>query len=72
MFRDTELATVFDTLEKLYDIEITTENKDILSCMLTAKFQDMNIEEILDKIAINFSLTIEKNDNTFEISGDGC
>jgi hypothetical protein len=40
--------------------------------MLSAKFQDMNIEEILDKIAINFNLTIEKNKNTFEISGDGC
>jgi len=72
MFRDTELSTVFDTLEKLYDTEILTKNKDILSCMLSAKFQDMNIEEILDKIAINFNLTIEKNDNTFEISGDGC
>ena len=72
MFRDTELSTVFDTLEKLYDTGISTKNKDILSCMLSAKFQDMSIEEILDKIAINFNLTIEKNDNTFEISGDGC
>jgi ferric-dicitrate binding protein FerR (iron transport regulator) len=72
MFRDTELSIVFETLEKLYDTEILTKNKDILSCMLSAKFQDMNIEEILDKIAINFNLTIEKNDSTFEISGDGC
>ncbi len=72
MFRDTELSTVFDTLEKLYDTEILAKNEEILSCMLSAKFQDMDIEEILDKIAINFNLTIEKNNNTFEISGDGC
>jgi ferric-dicitrate binding protein FerR (iron transport regulator) len=72
MFRDTELSTVFETLEKLYDTEILAKNEDILSCMLSAKFQDMDLEEILDKIAINFNLTIEKNNNTFEISGDGC
>jgi ferric-dicitrate binding protein FerR (iron transport regulator) len=72
MFRDTELSTVFEILEKLYDTEILAKNEDILLCMLSAKFQDMNIEEILDKIAINFNLTIEKNKNTFEISGDGC
>ena len=72
MFRDTELSTVFETLEKLYDTEIRAKNEDILLCMLSAKFQDMNIDEILDKIAINFNLTIEKNNNTFEISGDGC
>ena len=72
MFRDTQLSTVFDTLEKLYDTEIQVKNEDILSCMLTAKFENNDIEEILDNIAINFNLTIEKNNNTFEISGEGC
>ena len=72
MFRDTELSTVFDTLEKLYDTEIQVKNEDILLCMLSAKFEDNDIEEILDKIAISFNLTIEKNNTTFEISGEGC
>lgn len=72
MFRDTRLSTVFDTLEKLYDTRIITQNEDILSCELTAKFQDISVQEILDKIAIIFNLTIEEKNNTFEISGDGC
>ena len=72
MFRDTRLSVVFSTLEKLYEKEIMIKDEAILSCELTAKFQDMDIEEILDKIAINFNLTIQKTNNTFEISGEGC
>jgi ferric-dicitrate binding protein FerR (iron transport regulator) len=72
MFRDTELSAVFRTLERLYEMKIIIKNEKILSCVLTGKFQDMEIEEILEKIAINFNLTILKYNNTFEISGDGC
>jgi ferric-dicitrate binding protein FerR (iron transport regulator) len=72
MFRDTKLSTVFSTLERLYEAEIIIKNEDILSCKLSGKFQDENIDEILDRIAVIFNLTILKNNNTFEISGDGC
>lgn len=72
MFRETRLAVVFSTLGKLYEKEIIVKNEAILTCELTAKFQDMDIDEILDKIAINFNLTIQKTNNTFEISGEGC
>jgi ferric-dicitrate binding protein FerR (iron transport regulator) len=72
MFRDTELSAVFITLERLYEKKITIKNDKILSCVLTGKFEDMDLEEILDKIAISFNLTVLKNNDTFEISGDGC
>jgi len=72
MFRDTQLSMVFKTLERLFDTEIITKNENILSCELNGKFQDENIDEILDRIAEIFNLTIQKNNNTFEISGDGC
>jgi len=72
MFRDTELSIVFETLERLYESEIIIKSEDILSCELSGKFQDENIDEILDRIAVIFNLTIQKNNNTFEISGDGC
>jgi ferric-dicitrate binding protein FerR (iron transport regulator) len=72
MVRDKKLSTVFSTLELLYEAEIIIKNEDILSCKLSGKFQDENIDEILDRIAVIFNLTILKNNNTFEISGDGC
>jgi len=72
MFRDTELSIVFKTLENVFDTEIEITDSEILSCVLTGKFQDMDVEDILDKIALNFNLTIIRNNNTFEISGNGC
>jgi ferric-dicitrate binding protein FerR (iron transport regulator) len=72
MFRDTELSIVFNTLERLFDTEIIIENEKILSCELNGKYQDQSIDEILGLIAEIFNLTVQKNNNTFEISGDGC
>ena len=72
IFRDTKLSTVFRTLEKLYDTKIIIINDAISSCMLTGKYEDMDVEDILEKIAISLNLTIQKNNNTFEISGEGC
>lgn len=72
MFRETDLSTVFETLENVFDAEIEITDNEILSCRLTGKFQDMAVEDILEKIALNFNLTIIRNNNTFEISGNGC
>ena len=72
IFRDTRLETVFETLERVYEIDIDVSENKIFNCELTAKFQDVSIEEILDNIALNFNLTIIKEDQTFKIEGDGC
>lgn len=72
MFRYTELSMVFKTLERLFEVEIIIKNDKILTCELNSKFQDQDIDEILDRIAEIFNLTIQKNNKTFEISGDGC
>lgn len=72
IFRDTELSAVFKTLERLYSVELEVKNEKILSCLLTGKFQDMEADEILEKIALSFNLTIHKNNNIFEIYGEGC
>jgi ferric-dicitrate binding protein FerR (iron transport regulator) len=72
MFRNTELSMVFKTLERLFETEIIIKNEKILSCKLNSKYQDLDIDDILDRIAETFNLTIQKNNNTFEISGDGC
>jgi ferric-dicitrate binding protein FerR (iron transport regulator) len=72
IFRDTKLSRVFEILEKVYQVKITVRNDKVKECLLTAKFQDQKIDEILANIAINFELEIQRNDSIFEISGDGC
>ena len=72
IFRDTQLSKVFEVLEKLYDVKIKILNDEIKKCLLTAKFQDQEIEEIMANIAINFDLEIQQDGSSIEISGDGC
>ena len=72
IFRDTQLSRVFETLEKVYKVKIIIQNEAIKECLLSAKFQDQDIDEILANIAINFDLTVQKKDSSYEISGDGC
>lgn len=72
LFRDTKLSMVFETLARLYDINVKVENERILHCKLTAKFSNETIDNILDHISTIFNLEIEKNDNNFLIKGNGC
>ena len=72
IFRETRLSSVFNTLEKVYKVKIIIQNEVVKECLLTAKFQDQDIDEILANIAVNFGLTIQKEDSSYEISGDGC
>ncbi len=72
LFRDTDLSIVFETLERLYNVDIQTENSQILDCQLTAKFSNETIDHIIEHISIIFEFEIEKDANTFLIKGDGC
>jgi ferric-dicitrate binding protein FerR (iron transport regulator) len=72
IFRDTPLSSVFKTLEKVYEVKIIILNEAVKTCLLTAKFQDQNIDEILANIAINFGFTVQKKESSFVISGEGC
>lgn len=72
LFRDTKLSMVFETLEKLYEIKIKVENKQVLECQLTAKFSNETIDNIIDHISTIFELEIEKDANNILIKGNGC
>ena len=72
LFRDTELAVVFETLERLYNVNLQVENNLILNCKLTAKFSNESIDHIIDHISTIFELESEKNGEKILIKGDGC
>jgi len=72
LFRDTELSVVFQTLEKTYDVNIEINNEGINRCLLTAKFSNETIENIVDHIATIFELETKKDGKDIVISGNGC
>lgn len=72
LFRDTQLSVVFETLERLYDVNIEVDNEQILQCQLTAKFSNETIDNIIDHISTIFELKTEKKANNIFIKGNGC
>ena len=72
LFRDTKLSVVFETLERLYDVNINVDNPEILNCLLTAKFSNETIDRIIEHISTIFELETEKNASNIMIKGNGC
>ncbi|MTI32557.1 FecR family protein [Xanthovirga aplysinae] len=72
VFNRTELFQVIQTLNDLFDTEISTENKNILDCRLTATFKNEPIGEILNVIAATFELEVMVENEKITLSGRGC
>lgn len=72
LFLDTPLEQVFQQIEKAYPYVIEVKNQDIKNCKLTATFDQVSAAEILNLIAETLDLTVQENDNTFQIEGKGC
>jgi len=72
LFRDTELSVVFQTLERLYNVKIKVENQDILKCLLTAKFSNESIDNIIEHISTIFEFETKQDGKDILITGNGC
>jgi ferric-dicitrate binding protein FerR (iron transport regulator) len=72
IFEETRLSLVFELLRKHYKSVIEVGNEGINSCMLSATFEDEEIDQILNVIGVSFGLTIEKDQDKFIIKGEGC
>ena len=72
LFRDTQLSVVFETLERLYDVNIEVDNEQILQCQLTAKFSNESVEHIIEHISTIFELETKQDGKDILITGNGC
>ncbi len=74
-FKGQSLASVFETLERYYEVKIKMKNNDIGTCNYAHNFGDsdlMKIDELLNVIAKEKKLKIELTDGVYQISGRGC
>lgn len=71
-FSDTRLDRLVKTLEVYFDASISIRNPDLHNCRFTVSFEQPELEEVLDILAVTGSLTIEKESGNYVISGDSC
>lgn len=67
VFDQTPLPKVFAVLEKNYGIHFTNGGKDVRKCMLTARFENESIDDILSVIEATFNLQFNLNEGTIQV-----
>jgi transmembrane sensor len=71
IFSDTDLASVVQTLNQVYDKKITLA-PGIGSCRLTVTFNNESIDEIATIIAETLSLQVVETGSGISLEGSGC
>jgi ferric-dicitrate binding protein FerR (iron transport regulator) len=72
-FNDTPLADVFSYIEKAQDCTIKVADPSIENCKLSATFEGLSTDNMLNLITDALNLSVIKNDDrTFTVEGQGC
>lgn len=68
----TPLGQVVRELSDVYGVDISLKNKVLENCPLHGRYENLELDRVLDLIADAFSLTVEKKDGKVLLDGTGC
>lgn len=71
-FNNTDLKSVVNLLNEVYDSKIKLANEKLYKCRLTANFKEDNAAIIAEVIAETMGLTLTKKDDAIILDGPGC
>ena len=71
-FNNTDLRTVINLLNDVYNSKIKLANEKLYACHLTANFKEDNASIIAEVIAETMGLTLTRKDDEIILDGRGC
>lgn len=71
-YEATPLGQVVRELSDVYGVDISLKNKALENCSLHGRYENLELDRVLDLIADAFSLTVEKKDGKVVLDGTGC
>lgn len=72
-FNATPLKDVAAALQKAYNVPVRIDQNALNNCPLTARYNNLSLERVMELIAASFSIKAEKqSDGSFLLSGTGC
>ena len=71
-FKRTQLSKVVESLNLLLQMNIKLESESLSACELTVTFTNEKPETIAEIIAMTLGLEVERNGDTYILSGTGC
>ncbi|MFH1296505.1 MAG: FecR domain-containing protein [Bacteroidota bacterium] len=72
IFLDDRLDMIINTLNKVYQTDITLANENLASCRLTATFDQQSLESVLNVILVTLDLQAENTPSGIILYGKGC
>jgi len=72
IFVGTPLITVLKELKLKTNMVVILDNKQAESCRFTGEFENTNVAEILEIIALSMNMKVEKEGDIFILKGEGC
>jgi transmembrane sensor len=71
-FNHTDLKTVIEKINEVYDSHIILQNPALATCRLTVNFQGESLDAMVEVIAETFKLTVTRKDQEIILNGAGC
>lgn len=71
-YEATPLRQVIRELSDVYGVDISLKNKVLENCQLYGRYENLELDRVLDLIADAFSLTVEQRDGKIVLDGTGC
>ncbi len=71
-FNNTDLKSVVELLNEVYNSKIVIANKKLFDCRLTANYKEDNAATIAEVIAETMNLTLTRKGEELILDGDGC
>lgn len=71
-FENSSLNEVMQAISAVYEINYQPLSQSLSACRLTASFDNMQLQEVLDVVGSTLDLQFTLDNNTIKISGQGC
>lgn len=71
-FDNTSVKEAFAIIENWYDVEIIVEDQQLLNCIITSKYQNESLENVLNSFRFILKMDFTINGQQITVSGKGC
>lgn len=72
VFKNTDLKTILDKINKVYHSKIRLENPVLQSCTLTVSFNNETLDTIVEVISETLKLSVTRKEKEIYLNGTGC
>lgn len=72
VFKNTDLPTVINTINEVYQAQIKLANENLATCRITVSFNNDTLDTIVDVIATTLGLQVARTQTEIILEGTGC